>query len=341
MFEAHSGTKGGRPAIMLLLCAGALVVALGLAWWQVRGTRALGEELWIEDTPLVVRLPRGWAQNASNPREFGKPIRKVVWGREYWTAERKIEFQYNQYLVQFARLFHSAASGGWKFAQIGGHDGVQLVLSTPGAQGQRIERTIFRWAALPDGRQVSVEYTPLGGVSHGDLYLLDAVCEAVRVDDVARRVPPREALSRAGVDSTLEPGWELLGPDDLEGPGFWLRESQEGLPVWAMGVFRRGLGRRGGPLELLTREAAQLREIVPVFARPASADRSDGARVVVMRNPEAQRPGSVISSLWVVASSPTKVAVIYAMADARHAAAVDAAAEELAGRLEFLADYPR
>ena len=332
MFEVHTGSKPGRPTVLLLLAAGVLVVALGLAWVQVQSTRALGEAVSLEGTPLLVRAPEGWVRDAKNPRLFGKPIRKIIWGREISAAERTVEFHYNDFSGQFMRMFKVAAAYPAQPAQIGEWDGVQYVVerNSPRMPGQKV----LRWATIPGGGQIGVEYTPLAELSHGDLYLLDEICRAVRVEGAGSAPAPATLPARAGVSFPIAAGWEILGPDVAYGPGFWVQKVEGDRPVWAIGVFRRSLGRADSE-SFLRLEARRLGWV----GQPQGGYREDGALVGVLRHPAPERSGSVVAALWVVTKSSTRAAVIYVLAVPAYAERADDAAEELAGTLEFISDF--
>jgi len=71
MYQVHTGTRPGRPAILIVLCGVSLAGTLGLAWLQTRAARGLGQQISI-GTDLVIRPPLGWAQD---PRDPGRPAR--------------------------------------------------------------------------------------------------------------------------------------------------------------------------------------------------------------------------------------------------------------------------
>ncbi len=335
MFDVYTGSRAGRPLVLLLLAAGALIGALGLAWAQVQARRALGDAVAIEGTPLIVRLPKGWVRDSKNPRLFGKLVRKKVWGREVWAAERTVEFFYNDYFVQFMHMFQVAATRSPEAVRIGEWEGVQYVVQR--RSRQMVGQTVYRWVSTPEGSQIGLEYTPLVEMSHGDLYLLDEICEAVRLSGDEPDRKPQALLAHAGVGFPIAADWEIIGPEDIGGPGFWVQKVEEHQPIWALGVYRRSLGRRSEPIELLLAEAQQVRS---VFRRPKGQFREDGVYVGVLLNPDVMRSGSVIASLWVVAKSPAEAAVIYVLADPRYAADANEAAAELAEMLEFVSAYP-
>jgi hypothetical protein len=346
MFEVYTGTRAGRPTVLLLLTAAALLGALGLAWTQVRGALALGEEVAIAGTPLIVRPPKGWQQDPRNPHVFGKWVRKRVWGREVWAAERKLEFHYNDYLVQFTRLFQAAATSVPHPARIGAWEGVQFLLEQHGSRSGI--QTVYRTVSTPRGAQISIEYTPLAQVSHGDLDLVDVVCAAVRGAGTDASRTPQDMLAYVGVSFPIAPDWQVVGPDQRNGPGLWIQETEQDCPVWALALFRRDLRHRGVPIGMLDVDSlvvdslvAESRLLMPRFLRPQGRSREDGVYIAFAQSLDRARTSSVVVSVWVVAKSPREAAVIYVLADPRHAEAANNAAEELATTLKFAAEFPR
>ena len=339
MAEVYTGSKPGRPNILLLLTAGALVGALGLAWVQVQGTRALGDPVAIADTPLIVRPPLGWVMS-DNPRLFGKPIRKQIWGREIWTAERAVEFHYNDYFTQYTLMFRLAAARTGLPARIAEWNGIQYVANRQVVDhgGRRIVgQKVHRWVSTPRGEQIGVEYTPLAELSHGDLYLLDEICEDIRLDETRPKFTPQELLEGAGFSATVSDDWNVMGPDDLGGPGVWFQQSGDDQPLWAIGVFRRHLRSNHNPLEWLIAEAQQTGV---GFDHPREQSRQDGVYVGVLFSADATHNASVIASLWIVAQSPNEVAIMYVLTDPVNLSEANQAASELAATLEFVAPYP-
>jgi hypothetical protein len=319
---------------LILLTAGSLVCALALAWFQVRARLALGDPVHVPDTPLIVRPPAGWVGDPRDAGAFVKPVRKMVWGREQWAAERKIEFRYNDYFSQLTRLFQAASLSPGASAEIAGWPGVQWILTRRGQRWE--EQTLFRWVSAPWGGQLSVEYTPLGEASDGDARLLDAVCKAVQLDGANLVHGEKETLAYAGVSFDSAQDWKILGPDNMGGPGFCLQDGEEDPPRWGLALFRRAM--RGGlPARVLENEAMNA---PGAFLIPVESLRGDRAYVAVSRCRDNTPGGSAIVSIWLVAESRTRIAVIYALASPRHARLADDAAEKLVNRVEFVTDFP-
>lgn len=335
MYEVYASTRPGRPTLLLLLAAAVLGLTLLLAWAQVRASRALGPMTEVEGTPLIVRPPLGWVRGR-DPGLFLKIIRKQIWGRDVLSAERTVEFHYDDFAAQFERMFRIAASWPASETTVAGFDGVQFVVQRPSS---RIEgETVYRWAATPFGALLGVEYNPLAEVSHGDLYLLDDICGAIQLKDSPPRPNADEIPGRAGVALQAAPGWDFLGPDHQQGPGFWILGSAESRPIWALGVYRRYLGTRSDPAAALVDEA---RKIWRIFERPRVRRRADGAFVGVIYSPGRGPNAGIVSSIWIVAKSTVESAVIYVLTAPHLAEQADAAAAQVTEALEFIDDYPR
>lgn len=335
MLEVHLGTRAGRPIVLILLTAGALVCALALAWVQVQARLALGDPVHVEDTPLIVRPPVGWVEDPPDSGVFVKPVRKMAWGREVWAAERKIEFRYNDYFTQLSRLFQAASLSPGVPAEIAGWPGAQWILTRRGQRWE--EQTLFRWVSAPWGGQLSVEYTPLGDASDGDARLLDTVCKAIQLDGANLIYGEKETLDHAGMSLEPDPGWKILGPQNLGGPGFCVQDAEEDPPRWALAIFRRSL-RSGMPTELLVNEAMHT---PGAFSPVVERLRDDRAFVAATRCKDNVPGGSAVVSLRVLVESRPRAAIIYALAPPQHASLADEAAERLVESVEFVSDFPQ
>lgn len=335
MYEVYTSMKPGRPTLLMFMAAGALVLALGVAWFQVRATRVLGAEVSLPDMHLIVRPPAGWIPSKERAL-FGKVVQKEVWGRRVLAAERTVEFFHNDYFSQFVRMFQTAALVPATKRSIGGFEGVQYILDRQSSQipGQ----TILRWAATPGGDLLGIEYNPLAEASPGDDELLDEICRAVRLEESTTR-PAADAIpQQAGVAVKNTDGWGFLGPDNQQGPGFWIIGKSGDSPVWAMGIFRRYLGGRRDPMELLGREAG---EVWRVFENPQVRHREDGTFVAVVTSPGRGTNIGIVSSVWVIAKSTVETAVVYVLSVPRFADQANQAAAQVAEDLEFTSDYPK
>ncbi len=336
MYEMHVGTRPARRAVLLLIVAGALVLSVGLAWMQVRSARTLAGPVPIEGTPLVVRPPAGWVASPREPGTFIKPIRKRVWGRDVWTADRKVTFSYNDYFHQLQQLFEAMAVSPAEPGSIARFPGVQFVITEP--KKRWLQQSVYRWVTTPWGGQLSVTYVPLGEATAGDLDLLDVICAGIEIKGADHERNDAKTLSRVGVSFPRPDGWQVLGPQVMAGPGMCIQDAAQTPPRWALALFRRWLRPGQSPENLLAMEASKTlgRFVVPA-RQPAAPD----AYVAYVRNAQAIGAHSAIVSLWVVAVEPDKVAIIYALADPQHASLADAAAGRLASQLRFLTPYPR
>jgi len=335
MLEAHVGVKPGKPALLLLASAAVLVGTFGLAWVQIRATRALGEEVAVEGTPLIVRAPEGWVRG-SDPGLFGKLVQKQVWGTRIWAAERTVEFRYNEYFKQFVRMFQAVAVQPPTRGDIGDFPGVQCIVNRLSSQSPG--QSIHRWAPTPDGALLGVSYTPLAEISHGDVYLLEEICRSVQVKhDSSPSTSPRNLPARCGLSFELSPEWELLGPNAEERPGFWILKRDDGRPRWAMGVYRGYLGRTQDPMDLLVSEARQL---WPAFERPGGRRRDDGVFVGLAVGPGDRVDGNVAASVWLVAKTTVEAAVVYVLVDPRYTDEANRTAYKITEEMTFNTSYP-
>ena len=335
MYEVYAITRPGRPTVLLLIVAAVLAIALGLAWLQVRAARALGPQTEVEGTPLVVQPPLGWVQGR-DPGLFAKVIRKQIWGRDILSAERSVEFHYGNYAAQFDQMFRIAALFPATTTSIAGFDGVQYVVQRPSSQIEG--ETVYRWATTPSGALLGVEYNPLAEASHGDIYLLDDICGAMHLTDAEPTMTSAQILDRAGISLSSASEWTFLGPDNQQGPGFWILGVNNGQPIWAMGIFRRYLGPQGKPIEILADEALKLWRM---FEQPRARRRSDGTYVGVVLSPGRGSQAGVVSSLWLIAKSSVESAVIYVLTAPQFADQADQSASQVAEILEFTSEYPR
>ncbi len=213
LIEVHTGTRPGRARLLLFIAAGTLVGALGLAWWQVRVRRVLGPEQRIADTPLIVRLPKGWIADSGNPQAFVLPVptperwlptRTQGWRRAALEFERRIRFDYAQ-LPRYEsteRLLRELDLDPRQTrpARIGPHDAVEVTEVTPRRfLGRNVEmETIVRFTCLPGGQLIKISYDSLFEMRPADLDILDEVCRTVRLDERALQDQTPRGLRRAG-----------------------------------------------------------------------------------------------------------------------------------------------
>jgi len=346
MYEVYSGTRAGRPAVLILVSAGALAAALGLAWLQVRGSRALGAPVRIEGTPLVVRPPAGWTAGRDRRGVF------IKWNRELEVAERTLRFDYVRwpvfqpldYLVRVNNYLDQKQAYEPEPAAIGGLDGVQLRRRRAFMWRGRQEpgETVYRLVSTARGDEISVEYAPLGELSSGDMELFETVCRAVELDDAAMRADAEAALAHAGLRFPVDRRWRVYGPDIPEVAGLYVEGvTAARVPVWGLALFRTWLASERRPVDLL-RSFVELRwrQTAGSQVHLREEVRPDGALLAIAQpGPLADAGGQVVSAR-IVASSAAEAVAIFALADAQHAGDADRAAADIAAQVEFLVAYP-
>lgn len=348
MVEVFSGTRPGRPALLLVLCAATLCLTLGLAWAQVQAARALGPETRLAGTPLVVRPPRNWVQDPELPGRFVPRARRFDAGPGGEPVEHRITVGYERRpaftpLEDLIRLYDwqdVAASDRVPLTatSVGGFPGVQAIRARTYSYRGRIyaRQTVLRVASLPRGDVIRVEYWPLGELSEGDFELLSSVCQAIRLEDPAYQRSPDELLARAGVRFEIPPTWRLCGPDFESVAGLYLQDAGAGYPRWALGVFRTWLAQNRSPRDVLVDFAEQIWLLPRAAVDVREYTRIDGARVASLRHPEFGELITMYPSARLVTKSPEESVLLFAIADGPVAVDADRAAEELAGRIDLV-----
>jgi hypothetical protein len=349
MIEVYSGTRPGRPGRLTLVSAATLCLMLALAWTQVRSTRALGDEVRLPGTPLVVRPPRNWVHDPDSPGRFLPRTRLIGADRGEDPLEHRIAVGYERRptftpLADLIRLYDwqdVAASDRVPptATTIGGFPGVQAIRARTFRYRGRmyVHQTVLRVVSLPRGDVVRVEYWPLGELSEGDFELLDGVCQAIRLEDPAYQQPPEALLTQAGVRFEIPPGWRLCGPDFEPVAGLYLQDTGTGFPRWALGVFRTWLAPNRSPRDLLTDFAEQVWLLARASVEVHEYTRIDGVRVATLRHPEFGGPVTMYPAVRLVASSPEEAVLLVAISDGAEAREADRAAEDLAGRINVVA----
>jgi len=339
MFEVHLGSKPGRPRLLLVCAAAVLLGTLGLAWWQAYDRRALGDEVRIDGTPLVVRPPRGWKQDPRNPGIFALPAGREGTGRGEVTLERYVRFQYlrnatfvpPEEILKWRNL-QWAKSAAPEPARVGPLAGIQVRRIVRHSAFGRVylQEQVLRVACSPRGDILMVEYVPLTGLTTAQLELLDDMCAAIRLEDPAFTTKPAELLRYAGIEVPEDENWTVFGPDFPEAPGFYVQSSVNGLPAWSLGVFRTWLAEGRTPGDLLVDFASEHWRLPPKDAQVAQSRREDGARVATIRHPAFGRSDHRVASVWLVAESAERAALIFVFSGASFAAVGDEAARKLA-----------
>ncbi len=258
LIEAHIGSKPGAPARLVLLGAAALVTSLGIAWTQVRQSRALGPETRIGDTPLYVRPPRGWAPAPDDPRKYELIVRDSRANAK--TVTQSITFGYLRrptFLppIEVLQILHNGeAHLDPTPARIGPFDGIEVRRKQQFAyRGYTyVQESLRRIACSPRGDVILIDYEPMTGVTLGDHELLDEICRTVRIVDGALDMPGATAQSRAGLGFVPPADWRLFGPDFADVPAVYVHPTAGQAPNWSLGVYRTWLaGPERGPRDIL------------------------------------------------------------------------------------------
>ena len=350
MYEVYSGTRAGRPTVLLILLAVALAGALCLAWTQVSAGRRLGDPVRIENTPLTVRPPAGWVQDRDDPEVFKKPVRKQAWGQEIWVVERELRFHYQRWesfqpigeLLQQTAYRDVAAAYAPQPGKIGQLQGVQVRLQRVRPLGRRVEsfESINRLVSTARGEEISVEYTPLSELTAGDMALFDEVCAAVQIEGVEFGVSPEELLARAGLELTLDPRWTVLPPDYPQVAGLCIQDNLVGDAHWAVEIYRTVL-LPGRSAETLVQSFVdnELPAGLPLPA-PTVTRRPDGVGVTTLEIPRFARQGLPVASYCVITASPAEAAVVLAFSSDTSSEPAGEVVQNIANGLTFKAAYP-
>lgn len=339
LIEVHAGTRPGRPALLVTLAGLVLSGTLGLAWLQVHRTRALGPEVEIPGSPLVVRAPRNWQRDARDPSSFVLTSREEFWGVRP-RIERRVSFNYRR-LPEFRSPMEILRRGDLidprgmpevTPARIGKYDAVQVrQIETFGYGRQRIAREkVFRLTCLPRGHLIYIEYVPLTDLTLGDLALLDDMCAAVRVADPGLSLTPTQASERAALRMPFDPTWLLADSDFPEVAGFYVSGADRGMPSWSLGVFRTWLAAPRTPADLLADVAADRWLLSEQKRRVREGTRADGATIASLHRPPEALTGESLPAVWLLSGGADLALVIYIFADADALPAAQAAATRIA-----------
>lgn len=348
MIEVYSGARPERPGLLMVLCAAMLSLMLALAWVQVRSTRALGEEVRLAGTPLVVRPPRNWVQDPDSPGRFVPRARRIDAGRGGDPLEHRITIAYERRptftpLADLIRLYDwQDVAASERVAPtaitIGSFPGVQAIRARSFRYRGRVytHQTVLRVVSLPRGDVIRVEYWPLGELSEGDFELLDGVCRAIRLEDLAYQRSPEELLARAGVRFEIPPTWRLCGPDFEPIAGLYLQDIGAGYPRWALGVFRTWLAQNRSPRDVLTDFAEQIWLLARASVEVHEHTRIDGVLVAILRHPEFGGPVTMYPAVRLITRSSEESVLLVTIADDTDAPEADRAAEDLASRIDVV-----
>lgn len=334
MIEVHTGARPGNPRRLLILTAGILCASLGLAWAQTRLAASLQPEQRIGTTPLMVRVPQGWAPQP-NQRGVFTPSRERSLED---TPLRMLRFSYERrsQFTPIEAVLPEVADGAGQEARVAGYAGVEVRRREPLAFRMPINRDlVIRVVALPRGDLIRVEYSSLTELRLADMQQLDDICQAIRIDESGAGDSPAALLESAGVRGELPTGWRACGPDLPSAAGVFL-QPDEARPTWALGLLRSWPTERS-PEELLRSVAATR---FPEAQKPlpaAASSRRDGLTVHRVALPPARGRSAAPSYLAEarLLSQGDERAILLVFATAGSAAAARAGADVLTAQLSL------
>ncbi len=340
MFEVYTGARPGRPRLLLLLSAGLLAGTLALAWGQVRSAHALGPERRIGDTPLHVRLPKGWRVDPQNPQRFILPVERVhrqaVFLRSIHVDYFRLPaFQPVGELLQQPELSPTGQLVGRRAAKLGPYPALELQeVGVVLAGRQPVQAaTVTRLTCLPRGQVIRVVYRALADFGQADESIFDDFCRTLRIEDPTLDQPAETYLTRAAVALPLERDWTVVGTDFEQVPGVFIGGSGAAGPDWSMGVLRTWLGTGRTPRDLLADLAAEL--WLQWDPQVQELQRPDGVTISVVRDDGRGAEEPRIVSAWLVVAEPARAALLLVYAAREGADAADAVAKRIATAVEL------
>lgn len=321
MFEVHNSIKPGRPRLLLALSLFSLAGALGLAWSDVLRSRRLGPP--IELGPeLIVRVPAGWAPAANDPRLFQPANSAGPPG----AAGRRVQFSY-QDLGEFVSPLVLARRWPWvgegpqqSAAMIGRLPAIQFYQPTVrisrGGEAFQVPERLLRIACTPDGRVVTVEYSPQLEATRADFELFEEICAAVEAPGAGPALDPVKALSGAGFELPLTAEHALFARSAPAGVRLSVMASPDGLPSWSAELSRSWLAFGREPADLLADFGARAwrTPAADLLERVERWSRKDGADCALLRRPRTAATSDVSAAL-VVSLAPDATALVVARTD--------------------------
>ncbi len=345
-FEVYTGAQPGRPRLLLIVTAALLAGSLGLAWVQVQSAGGLSTEQRVGETPLFVRVPRGWQVDPRNPHRFRLPVGDRS-RKARFEFERQIEFDFVRLptfqpleaLLQLPDLARPGQITDVGPARLGPYPAVAVRRIEPRRVGRlRYAReTLALCACLPRGQLIHLVYEPIADIRPTDLAILAEVAESLRVEDESVTAPAEEYLRRAGLSLPVDEDWLIVGPHFGATPGVFIGGQVGGVPGWSIGVFRTWLAGGRTPEDLLADLAAEHWVIWDVAEDLDVQRRADGAAVVGLRHPQFPQADTLLPTAYVVAEAPDRVAILLVFAGAKESTAADEAARRIADTVEIAA----
>lgn len=237
LVEVQTGSKPGRPTLLLILSAGVLALSLSTAWIQAHEKLSLAEPRPLAaGSPLIIRPPRGWVEN--QPGVFVLLQRNA--GDEREGFERRVMFTHRRapgYIDPRDVILNwdqreSAASIDATPARLAGIDAVEVIRRRRlRAFGGIVEQeTILRVACFPTGDIVGVEYWPMEALTVADEQLMNSICDAVQLSTVNVQAADDAVMAALGVEFPIPPGCAVVGTASDGLPTLYLRSTSPALP---------------------------------------------------------------------------------------------------------------
>lgn len=342
LFEAYTGTRPGRPRLLLFITAGLLAGALGLAWLQVRAARALGPEQRVGDTPLWVRVPKGWRADSQNPRRFILPVGRKG-SREVFERSLRFDFvrlsgfESVEQLLRVPELLGPGQVTHIDPTHLGPYNAAEVRSLEPIQIGRTrfVRETLTRLTCLPRGQVLRVVYEPLSELAPADLDIVEEVCTTLRVADPSLSGVPADYLKRAGLTVPLNAGWTVVGPEFAEVPAVYIGGLTKELPAWSIAIFRTWLANERTPRDLLADSAAERWLLWDIAALVREEHRADGATITSIRRPRSGQASESPVSTWVVQQSAAQAVIMFVYAGPSDADGADEAAAGIAAEIEI------
>lgn len=339
------GARPGRPRLLLVLSAALLASTLALAWFQVHHARALGPRQSVGDTPITVRLPRGWQRDSEYPNQFLLPVREPGANGRPALFERRIRVELEQkptftsvdLILRERDLAEPGELAELARTRIGPYPAVEVHKFEPLRIGRlRLRREVLiRFTCLPDGRVLRVRYEPLAELRPADQEILDEVCGSVELNDPRYTQPPAQLLQRAGLRCAADPAWFAVAPAFDEVAGLYLGGPVDGVPGWSIGVFRTWLALGRTAADVLADVAANQWYDCDIADRLRASQRPDGIRILALRHREIGAPDVRLPAVWLVEQAPDRAVLLFVYAGPGEAAIAEEVARHLATSLEL------
>ncbi len=336
--------RAGRPRVLLFVSAVVLVGTLGLAWYQTRGARALGDEQPVGDTILRIRPPVGWVADPEDRRAFILPVSDTDRRRRGYRYERRIGFRvYREpaflsvdVLMQKLGLNEPRTLRTLRPARIGDYPAWEVHRFVPRRLQRRVLmcETVVRFTCLPRGHVITVVYDPLIDLRPADAEIMADVCASVRVVDDSLAGSAEGYLEHVGVSFEVEPSWVVVGPDLGQVAGLYVGGALDGAPSWSIGVFRTWLADHRKPADLLVDFAAESWLWWDAADQVESVVADGNVTICQIRHPQFGQSAGPIQSAWIVERGQGRAVLLFVYAGAARAAEADEVARRLCENMD-------